>query len=211
MDDQVKHIYFVRHGESESNASGVRQGEASDLSEKGKEQANFVAERFTRIPIELVISSPFPRAQQTAEAISKRRGIPCETSEFPKERIYPKIAIGKPIDDPEVIQAVAAMEKAWIEQRGSYGGSESFDDVLNRARKLTKLLLSKSEQHIVVVTHGAFMRFFLGYVSFGEAFKPEEFFRMMKAYAVKNTGITYFKNTEGKWQIVTWNDHAHLG
>lgn len=211
MDDHVKHIYFVRHGESENNAARIRQGEDSNLSEKGREQAQFVAERFTRIPIELIVASPFPRALQTAEIISKKTGVPVEPSELAKERLYPKAAINKSIDDPETINALKKMEENWLERKGGYGGSESFDDVLGRAKKLSQLLLAKSEKQIAVVSHATFIRFFLSYISFGDELKPEEFFHMTKTYLVKNTGITYFTNNEGKWHVITWNDHAHLG
>ena len=64
-------LYLVRHGESTYNIDGIIQPLGSELSEKGKEQAKFLAARFKNIPVDIIISSPLKRAKQTAEIIER--------------------------------------------------------------------------------------------------------------------------------------------
>ena len=208
---KVKHIYFVRHGESESNMDNVRQGEDSNLSAKGRGQAAVIAERLTRIPAKVVISSTFPRAKQTAEIISTRTGLPLETTELLRERKLPSEVIGKKADDPEVLAAIAAMERGWITGGPKHSDEDSFSELIERIEKVLKLLLSHKEDQIAVVTHTTTMRLIHAYAIFGKDITAEEFLRIAKSHKINNTGITYYTNTDGKWNIITWNDHAHLG
>jgi broad specificity phosphatase PhoE len=75
-------FYFVRHGESESNAGGRIQGHSdSPLSELGRRHAAAAAEWFADRKIDVVLSSPLSRAYDTATVIARR----CGTS--PPERV----------------------------------------------------------------------------------------------------------------------------
>ncbi len=75
-------FYFVRHGESESNAGGRIQGHTdSPLSELGRRHAEAAAEWFADRNIDAVLSSPLSRAYDTATVIARR----CGTS--PPERV----------------------------------------------------------------------------------------------------------------------------
>ncbi|HLD62134.1 MAG TPA: histidine phosphatase family protein [Patescibacteria group bacterium] len=67
-------IYFVRHGESVSNALGLRQGPDGGLTAKGIKQAKILAKKFSKIPVDLIVSSPYDRAKLTAQIISKAIG-----------------------------------------------------------------------------------------------------------------------------------------
>ena len=63
-------VYFVRHGETNLNAARTLQPADSELSAKGEEQAKFLAKRVSQLPIDVIISSPMKRAQQTAGIIN---------------------------------------------------------------------------------------------------------------------------------------------
>ena len=65
-------LYLVRHGQTEHNASSLHQDEKVELSKQGKKQAIILAKRFSKIPIELIYSSPMNRARKTAEVINKK-------------------------------------------------------------------------------------------------------------------------------------------
>ena len=88
----MKTIYFVRHGQSEGNAGPVWVDATSKLSAKGKEQARVVAERFTKLPVDIIISSTMDRAVETAQIIAERIDKKTEQSELfvePQTPIYP--------------------------------------------------------------------------------------------------------------------------
>lgn len=98
MVDDEKIVYLVRHGESESNAARIIQSHDSPLSPLGKTQAELIAARVSRISFDALISSPYTRAKETAEAIARRTGRNPEYSELFVERIKPSGLIGQKID-----------------------------------------------------------------------------------------------------------------
>ena len=70
----MKTIYFIRHGESEGNIGPLRQDGSSSLSERGRAQATFMAERCAKLPIDVLVASTMTRAQETALIIGERIG-----------------------------------------------------------------------------------------------------------------------------------------
>ena len=69
-------IYIVRHGQTEWNILGKTQGHGdSNLTAKGREQAELLAESMTKYPIDYIYSSDLGRAYQTAEIIGNKLNI----------------------------------------------------------------------------------------------------------------------------------------
>ena len=88
---------------------------------------------------------------------------------------------------------------------------ETFYDVLSRAKSAKSYLESLEYDHIVVLTHGVFMRVFMGEVIFSEKYTPAIHSNIMQ-FITSNTGITVFEfdKIKNKWKLITWNDHSHL-
>ena len=75
-------IYIVRHGQTEWNLLGKTQGHGnSDLTPKGIEQAELLADSMTKYPIDYIYSSDLGRAYQTAEIIGNKLSIEVEKTE----------------------------------------------------------------------------------------------------------------------------------
>ncbi|HMH70336.1 MAG TPA: histidine phosphatase family protein [Candidatus Saccharimonadales bacterium] len=71
-------LYFIRHGQTNSNAQAVNQptlGNDEPLNEAGVQQANELAEHLKNEKIDVIISSPFNRAVQTAEIVNKYHNL----------------------------------------------------------------------------------------------------------------------------------------
>lgn len=70
-------LYFVRHGESEANTLHVfsNRGLKHGLTEKGRQQAETLAEKLKDIKFDAIYTSPLLRAIETSEVISKRLGL----------------------------------------------------------------------------------------------------------------------------------------
>ncbi len=66
-------ILLIRHGENEYVKKGRLAGRLPDvhLNEKGRQQAQAVAEKLTGAPVKAVYSSPLERTMETAEPIAK--------------------------------------------------------------------------------------------------------------------------------------------
>lgn len=73
-------IYLVRHCQAQGNVNRVFQGRIdSEISEEGRRQLDRLAERFRRIPLDAVYTSPLQRARLTAEALNRYHGLPVRT------------------------------------------------------------------------------------------------------------------------------------
>lgn len=70
-------FYFLRHGETETNAAGLVAGSLDvELTPRGHEQALAAAVAFADEPITGIYSSPLRRARDTAEPIAVTLGLP---------------------------------------------------------------------------------------------------------------------------------------
>src|SRR3990167_5638789 len=69
----MKTIYIVRHGESHINVSPTWiDDDSPDLTELGSEQARAIAERVSKLPIEVMITSTMRRTIATEEIIGDK-------------------------------------------------------------------------------------------------------------------------------------------
>src|SRR5687768_2128817 len=70
-------FYYLRHGETEANASRIIAGSLDvDLTPLGREQAQAAARALSREPITAVYSSPLRRARETAEPVAEALALP---------------------------------------------------------------------------------------------------------------------------------------
>ena len=211
----MKTIYLIRHGESEGNASAIRLDEATGLTDRGRAQAAAVAERCAKLPVEALVASAFERARQTAEIIGKKIGREPEYSDLFVERRFPSDFIGKPKEDPAVLKSVAEMHEGRGVPGYRFSDEEIYEDLKDRAGHALDYLANHAADHILVVTHGFFMRIMAAHILLGEEMTRQEYARVIGKFSMNNAGISVFKyDTENKfaaWHINTWNDRAHLG
>jgi ribonuclease H / adenosylcobalamin/alpha-ribazole phosphatase len=207
----MKTLYFVRHGESESNV-GERftDDETAPLTERGKRQAEALAERCMKLPIEAIIASPLQRTRETVEAISKRVSAPVEFSREFVERPIPASLHGLVRTDPEARR----IRNEW--EKGIFVDGNEFSEVKERAARALSLLEQRPESNMLIVTHGYFMRTILAYVLFGPSFTSSELGHIVKAIPnTEKSHISVFRYYEdgrdSPWKLWVWNDHAHLG
>ncbi len=210
-----KIVYFVRHGQSADNIAPVFQSPDSPLNEKGKKQAESIAQRVSKLSFDSLIASPFERAKQTAEAIAKATGKQPEYSELFVERVKPSYINGKPYTDEKANALWREWEKSLHTPGMRVEDGENFDDLVVRTDKALAFLQNKKEQSLVVVTHGYFLRTIVARVLLGDLLSGETFRNIQRTTAMENTGITvlqYRESFEGKsaWRLWIYNDHAHL-
>lgn len=215
-------VYFVRHGQSESNKRKEYQNPEDPLSPMGREQARVVAKRFKTIPIEIIMSSDLPRARVTAEEIAVVTGKKVIHDKLLREKLQPSLFWGKQLEEPEVLDIKKLMVEKSSDPNWHHSDEENYYDVEKRAKALLSLLTKREEKHIAVVSHGAFIKTIITYLFFGDKSSPDYFNRVYNFFWASNVGITVLeyrnpeiapKNTEEtrRWHLMTWNDHAHLG
>jgi broad specificity phosphatase PhoE len=207
----MKTVYFVRHGSTEGNEQGAYQHMHTPLSELGRSQAEFVARRFERIPVDIVIASDMERAAETGRCIAERNRLPMVVEPLFHEILRPAIIRGKGRKTPEALEMMRFLAEHWTHAGIKHSDEENFFDLKTRALRALDYLVARPERTVLVVTHGTFMCMLLCGMMAGEEVSPRLFDHIHPFLVLKNTALSVCEYENGKWQLVIWNDYAHLG
>ena len=209
----TKIIYFVRHGETENNAKGIRQGEEGGLSPRGREQALATARRFPKHKgrPQVIISSQYQRTKETAEIIAKELHMKVKYSDLLVERRNPSQIIGHAGTEPEVRQIVDRIDKSYHADDLRYSDEENFIDLKAREKKLLRFIRWRDEKRIIMVTHGIFLKMVMSYMLYGEKLTASQYNNLSYFNPVTNASMAICSYTphwfrRGEWKILVWND-----
>ena len=153
--------------------------------------------------------------RETAESIAKMTGKKPEYSELFIERIKPSYIGGKSYKD----EKASKLWKDWEESLYTSGmkveDGENFDEIIERADEALEFLKKRTEKHLVVVTHGFFLRTIIARVLLNDSLTAENFKNFQSRATMENTGLSAIKFSKGyedsHWRLWMYNDHAHLG
>ena len=211
----MKKVYFVRHGLTGGNETNAYQLATIPLSEKGRAQAEFVASRFKKISLDIIIASNMARAAETAHIIADRTGCTVVLEPLFHEMLRPTVVRGKLQNDPEVMEVMKRVRANWRNEGVKHSDEENFIDLKNRAVKALDHIINRPEENILIITHGTFLKMMVAVMFAGVKLDPDLFKRIDTFFYPENTGITWCEYDNiyhpGRWQCITWNDHAHLG
>lgn len=210
-----RRFYIVRHGETLMNAQHIKQGADGALSERGRRQAEKVGVYLKRFPIQRILSSPYPRAQETTGIIHAHLKVPIMYSPLLVERRNPSEIIGKDRDDPEVKKIVDHMDLAYHNDEYRFSDEENFMDLKKRARKCLNLLARQGAREMCVVTHHVFLKALIAYLLYRERLNAGDFIKLSFFNISDNAGITIcefhpwkmFSATRG-WEVISYNEQA---
>ena len=209
MNDKI--VYVVRHGQTEGNILDAVQGSDDMLSADGRMQAELVAERAKDIDFESILASDYIRAVDTAQAIARATGKVVTVSPNLREVTHPTALHGVVRDDERFRSYYKDQLANITDENWRHSDEENFFDLRARARKAEEEILSHPAKTLLVVSHANFIKCLTGQIIFGDDFTPEIFRHLRMSLLVANTGLSVFRYRTGKWQVVTLNDHAHLG
>lgn len=125
-------LLFIRHGQSTWNVEHLLPGQLPGiaLTEKGREQAESLAEALTVLPITAIISSPLERARDTAACLARPRDLPVLLDDGLKDTDIGPWA-GKKYDE------LSKIDPAWkafvLDPTRGPEGVETFPQVQQRA------------------------------------------------------------------------------
>ncbi len=208
-----RRFYFVRHGQTLSNAQHIRQGKEGALSETGRYQAEMVGQYLKNFHITRILTSDYPRAEETAAIINAYFKVPVISSPLLAERRNPSEIIGKSTKDPEVIRIVDQMDLAYHADDYRVSDEENFLDLKTRAQACVQFLLSNGTSGNVVVTHHLFLKMIVAYLLYHDRLHAAEFVKLTFFNTSDNAGITVcefhpwkiFSQTRG-WEVVSFNE-----
>ncbi len=197
-------LIFVRHGQSEGNASGVIQGRLDfGLSDLGRRQAEETARWMNQERISRVLSSPLCRAAETARFIAEEHGLPVELEPALLEYDIGAVSglTGAEIRarHPEVSAAYARGE------RPRFPGEEGREAFHARVSALLRSLGEQSsDETVVAVAHGGVINAACAIVLGVDIKRPGVF-------QVANCSLTELTTDRGgRFMLRRHNDVCHL-
>jgi len=198
-------LYLVRHGQTTDAESGFKQRLESSLSKTGKIQAARTARLIKDKGVEVIISSPWTRARETAEIINKTLKKEIIFEGLYRERLQSQTLGGKSNQDSEAIRYANEHEKNFCDPKWKFDKTgESMVETFERAKNTEKMLVSKYfDKTVLVVSHADFLRCLINHLIVGDDFKSEVFKKLFRSLSFKNGGITYIYFDEKKliWRL----------
>ena len=197
-------IYIVRHGQTEWNLLGKTQGHGnSDLTPKGIEQAELLADSMTKYPIDYIYSSYLGRAYQTAEIIGNKLNIEVEKTEALREMNFGTWE-GRIIKD--IIEEDPELYKMWRNEPhlAKIPQGETLSQIKERTDAFIKEINEKYDgKHIVLVTHSLCARIML--LSFLDS-DVKNIYRINQA----NTALNIIELRDYGPVVMKMNDTTHI-
>lgn len=186
-------LYFLRHGESEANLTGVHGGWMQcDLTAAGRAQAQAAAQLLRDIPFEQVYASDLARAQQTA-----RLAVP--TASITLEPRLREINVGDVIG-----MTPAECEVKWGRRYIDALNAKNYTDFHGESyaqlgQRVSAFLDQVAETHtgnVLAVSHNHAINTVLNHL-FGNM--------SWEMGWMDNCGISVFEYKNEKWQLLHWN------
>ncbi|MGH3519132.1 MAG: histidine phosphatase family protein [Haloechinothrix sp.] len=210
-------LILARHGQAYCNVRGIIGGPrgCTGLTDDGRRQAWQLAERLradhTEQPVTAAYTTPLQRAQETADIIAARLGLPVVTMDDLREPEYGD-ADGKPWTD--VVTAFGRIS-AQHPDHPIAPGAETWTAYLQRATAILRDILARHPGGtVLIVGHGetvtAAAHLFLDLAAG---------LRATIAFAVHYASITRWEqqplawtqpDAGWRWTLLTHNDTAHL-
>ena len=206
-DQEIFDIIFLRHGESVGNAERRWQGQADfPLTEKGREQAQSLADRWVREERTFghIYASPQKRAKETADIIGAALNIPVEPDPIWMERNIGGIA-GMTSEEVQQRLPNRTTENPYAPIAGDEG--EGNWELYLRAGRALHSLLQREPGKYLVVSHGGLLNQLM-YAVVGTV--PQANFSGPR-FRFKNTGFAHltYRVRAHQWQINSLNDRSH--
>ncbi|NLR91067.1 histidine phosphatase family protein [Flammeovirga agarivorans] len=201
----TKHIYIIRHGETDFNKKGYVQGNSidSNLNDLGKEQANAFFEKYKHISFDKIYTSSLKRTHQSALPFINT-GIPFESHAGLNEISWGEKE-GRPLTDQDNLNHAKLLSE-W--NNGNYDykldDAESPNEVADRQNKTMQHILSNTdEKNVLIVTHGRAMKILVSLLM-------KEPLKNMDQYEHSNLALYHLAYNNGKFRIIQGNDTRHL-
>ena len=203
-------IILVRHGQTAWNVGASSEGERFrgridlPLNERGRAQAQALAERLADEPITAIYASPLQRAVETVEPTARRLGLTVQ----PLEGII-DINYGDWQEHPhsEVARLYPALYRQWLQESHlvQIPGGESLEEVGDRTVAALHQVMARHQDQTVLVAAHQVVNKVLVCAMLG--LDNSHFWRIRQ----DNGCLNVFDVQEGVFIAVLTNDTCHLG
>lgn len=202
----VTKIYLARHGQSKANELDLFLGHGDmDLTQKGFDQAQLLANHLSTISVDVIYSSDLLRAYHTAQATAKLKNLPVI-----KEKGLREIDCGEwdfmKFDDLRV--KFKDSFDVWVNNvaEARCDGGESVEEVQNRmVETIRKIADSNSGKTILIFSHATSIRCFAGYCTGKGKHGVSEI-----PWA-NNCSLTEVDYVNGNFELINYGKDDYLG
>ncbi|WP_059104439.1 histidine phosphatase family protein [Shouchella shacheensis] len=138
----MKKIYILRHCQAEG------QSPEAPLTDQGFQQALEVADFFSEMPIDHIISSPYKRAIQSIQPLATRINVEIETNRQLTERV---------LSTKNLSDWLEKLRATFVDRELKFEGGESSREAMKRIVEVVEKAFSSESKTTIVVTHGNLM------------------------------------------------------
>jgi alpha-ribazole phosphatase len=190
----VTTVYLARHGESDWNAANRFQGHSDrPLTEKGRRQAEALAELVAETKLDAIYSSPLIRALETARIVAARTGVDVVELDDLREV---NTGSWSGLTRAEVQERFPQGFERWIAGGSGWEDGETYEEMGERVlRAIRTIAIAHPDGRVLVISHGGPIR---AVQSAAEGIDLHEYRRLrpvepnarLSAVAVRNGTIT---------------------
>ncbi|WP_144556890.1 histidine phosphatase family protein [Bacillus pumilus] len=155
----MKTYYIARH----CQANG--QSEDASLTPQGIAQSHALAQFFSAIHLNQIISSPYMRAIQTSEPLAYAKQLEVKID----QRLAERVLSSKPMDD-----WYEKLKLSFTDLHLTCEGGESSHEAMNRIVEVLYEQINSEKDHTLFVTHGNIMSLLLKHANPAIGFKEWE-------------------------------------
>ncbi len=207
-------ITFVRHAESEGNASGLIDTKTPGpvLTEKGQQQARAVVDRLGDNNYDAIYASQMVRTQQTATPLSQYLGLPIQVLPGLQE-IEAGVFEGTP--EADAAQGYGVIPITWALGLPQYGLPQDMSKKMPgtdldgygfdaRVDGALKTMYDNGDRNAVVFSHGGTIMFWT--MMNAKNLTMTQKFQLLQTAALNNTDYVVIEgNPEDGWIVTDWN------
>jgi probable phosphoglycerate mutase len=202
--EQATRVIAVRHGETDWNVETRMQGQLDiPLNDKGRWQAERVAEALADESIDAIYSSDLLRAIQTADAVARRQRRPVGTDRGLRERCF---GVFEGLTFSEVEARWPEQSRRWRRREPGFApdGAESLEQFSARCVGSAERLVARHPgQTIALIAHGGVMD-----CLYRAATRVP--LQAARSWLLGNASINRLLYTAQGFTLVGWNDTGHL-
>lgn len=193
-------LYLIRHSKSIDDNSGLMQRPDTKTLKGSRSELSITKKYLERIDFSHLYCSPQPRALESAKEMFSPKKI--DVLDYIYEYKRPQF-----LDGAKKEAAIKFWEEDQKENKylpgWKFDGSESFDDIVIRTRKLLTFLTNNhsDQDKIAIVGHGTFFLHFLGNTLMGNKYAPTVFFDLVRKIDINNGGVLVLDSSNKGWKL----------
>ncbi|MRG86142.1 histidine phosphatase family protein [Salinibacillus xinjiangensis] len=152
----TKQIYLIRHCEAEGQPA------ESPLTSNGHKQAEMLADFFSNLSVDQIISSPYLRAKESVRPLADKKGLSLKVDERLHERI---------LSTKNLPYWLPKLKETFVDLDLAFEGGESSRVATSRAIQVIEETLTEKYNSTLIVTHGNLLSLILKHFDSSFGFK----------------------------------------